>query len=492
MNGPTDMPARVALSLVSHTNVGKTTLARTLLRRDVGEVRDEAHVTESATRELLIETPAGDRLELWDTPGFGDSVRLAKRLAQSGNPIGWFMSEVWDRFRDRAFWFDQRALRNVLDEADVVLYLVNASEAPEDVAWLDAELEVLALLGKPVLVLLNQLGAPKPAAEEAAEVRRWRTRIGPRGGAREVLAFDAFARCWVQEGSLLQRVADALPAAQQAGFERLRAAWDERGRVTWRAAIQVLAERLARAALDREPVPEAGWAGRLKDLGAALGLRKDGASTAREHAMRALAERLDADIRVSTDRLIRLHGLGGQATDVVLTRLAEHYAVHEPFDEGKAAVWGGVVTGALAGLKADVLSGGMTLGGGLLAGGVLGALGALGLAKGFNLVRGIDAPSLAWTDAVLTELARSSLLGYLAVAHYGRGRGDWAASEHPDFWHDSVAGVMAQHGEGLQAIWERRTEVDPAAHAAQLQAWLEETSRVLLGQLYPQAGDVLG
>ena len=75
----------ISLSLVSHTNVGKTTLARTLLGRDVGEVRDEAHVTESAEAELLIETqaPDSDRLMLWDTPGFGDSLRLAKRMAQA-------------------------------------------------------------------------------------------------------------------------------------------------------------------------------------------------------------------------------------------------------------------------------------------------------------------------------------------------------------------------------------------------------------------------
>ncbi|MEO7007994.1 MAG: GTPase, partial [Caldimonas sp.] len=40
-------PARsISLSLVSHTNVGKTTLARTLLGRDVGQVRDVPHVTE--------------------------------------------------------------------------------------------------------------------------------------------------------------------------------------------------------------------------------------------------------------------------------------------------------------------------------------------------------------------------------------------------------------------------------------------------------------
>ena len=35
----------VTLSLISHTNIGKTTLARTLLRQDVGEVRDAPHVT---------------------------------------------------------------------------------------------------------------------------------------------------------------------------------------------------------------------------------------------------------------------------------------------------------------------------------------------------------------------------------------------------------------------------------------------------------------
>ena len=43
-------PTTIRLSLVSHTNVGKTTLARTLLGRDIGEVRDEAHVTQLVER----------------------------------------------------------------------------------------------------------------------------------------------------------------------------------------------------------------------------------------------------------------------------------------------------------------------------------------------------------------------------------------------------------------------------------------------------------
>ena len=113
------MGVTVALSLISHTNAGKTTLARTLLGRDVGEVRDEAHVTQEAESWPLVDTPEGDALLLWDTPGFGDSARLAKRLAQQGNPIGWFLSQVWDRFRDRTFWLTQKAVVNVRDEADV-------------------------------------------------------------------------------------------------------------------------------------------------------------------------------------------------------------------------------------------------------------------------------------------------------------------------------------------------------------------------------------
>ena len=101
----------LALALVSHTNAGKTTLARTLLGRDIGEVRDAPHVTEFSDVHVLVETPAGERLTLWDTPGFGDSVRLARRLRGIGNPLVRFLAEHWDRWRDRPLWASQQALR---------------------------------------------------------------------------------------------------------------------------------------------------------------------------------------------------------------------------------------------------------------------------------------------------------------------------------------------------------------------------------------------
>lgn len=514
MQRPVTAPSTLSLSLVSHTNVGKTTLARTLLARDIGEVRDEAHVTETAEPHTLVESPAGDRLLLWDTPGFGDSLRLARRLAQAGNPLGWLLTEVWDRWRDRAFWASQRAIRHVLQQADVALYLVNAAEAPEDAGWLAAELQVLALLDKPVLVLLNQLGPPGAPADEARQLQVWQAHLAglPAGGVvRRVLPLDAFARCWVQEGVLLAAVQPLLPPARQGAMARLAEAWAARQRATWQAAMALLAGRLARAALDRAALPAPGWRAPLqaswRALGAALGLGEGGAAGAEARAMQALADRLDADIRQGTEALIRLHGLQGQAGGEVLAQLAQHFARRAPVDEGQAALWGGLVAGALAGLKADLLSGGLTLGGGLLAGGVLGALGAAGAAHGVNRLRHAGPPQLAWQDRVLDALLRSALLGYLAVAHHGRGRGDWQPAEPPPAWAEAVDAALASRAPALAALWRQRADAlkalppdpgqgglpeAPPALVAAFQAVLEDACAAALARLYPEASALAG
>ncbi len=502
------MTNTVSISLVSHTNVGKTTLARTLLGRDVGEVRDAAHVTEVAEPHLLVESPEGDRLLLWDTPGFGDSGRLARRLAQAGNPLGWVLTEVWDRWRDRPFWASQRAIRHVLGEADVALYLVNAAEQPDDAGYLAPELQVLGLLGKPVVVLLNQLGPPGSAAAEARQLQQWQTHLAALAAqpgsaqVQAVLPLDAFARCWVQEGVLLQAVAAALPAGRQPAMQRLTAAWAQRQQTVWRQAMAMLAGRLARAAADRETLPDAGWRAPLQrlaaGLGQALGLPSGGDADPQARAMAALAARLDTDIRQGTDALIQLHGLAGQASGEVLDQLARHFARRMPVDEGRAALWGGAVAGALAGLKADIASGGLTLGGGLLAGGVLGALGAAGAARGVNKLRGVQAPLLAWDDAVLDGLLRAALLGYLAVAHHGRGRGDWQPTEPPAVWGEAVDAALAARRAAVQTLWrERAGWLADAPAAADLDRWqtavaalLAEASADVLHQLYPDGARV--
>ena len=259
-------PGAVTLSLISHTNVGKTTLARTLLRRDVGEVRDQAHVTERNERYTLVEA-AGARLELWDTPGLGDTVRLLRRLRGQSNPIGWVVSQVWDRLADRPLWSSQQAIRNAQEEADAILYLVNAAEEPEDAAYVQAELDLLTWIARPVLVVLNQTGPALPMlAGEAgeAEARRleqlWRAHTAPWPVVRDVLALDALSRCWVQEGVLFARLAPLLPEAKRPALERCAAAWRERSAAELRASTKRMATYLAATAADREVLgpPEPG------------------------------------------------------------------------------------------------------------------------------------------------------------------------------------------------------------------------------------------
>ena len=476
----------IALSLISHTNAGKTTLARTLLGRDVGEVRDAPHVTQEATPYPLIDTPEGDALILWDTPGFGDSARLARRLGQQGNPIGWFLTQVWDRYRDRAFWYSQQAVRNVRDQADVVLYLVNASEVPEDAGYLGPELAVLEWIGKPVVVLLNQTGRPRPREEEQADEARWRAALGLRPLIHAVTTLDAFARCWVQEITLLDLVGDALPQERRALFARLVDAWQARRFAQFDAAMTALAVPIAAAACDSEAVPDAGLKHALREFGRSLGLGRDDADGAKARAAQALAARLDGALRASTDQLIALHELGGHAKEDVIARLATGIALDTPLNEGKAAMMGGVVSGALTGLAADLAAGGLSFGAGMLTGAVLGALGGAGIARGMNMARGKQGALLRWDDAFLSGLVGSALLRYLAVAHYGRGRGEWTEGEYPPFWQEKVAAAVAARSALLANLWARRNaSAGAAALADDVRDVLAGAARSLLDDLYP-------
>ncbi|MGH8717536.1 MAG: DUF3482 domain-containing protein [Burkholderiales bacterium] len=473
----------IHLGLVSHTNAGKTTLARTLLGRDVGEVRDAPHVTDLSEAYTLIETSEGDSLKLWDTPGFGDTARLVKRLKHAGNPLGWILTQVWDRYNDRPFWCSQQAVRTARDDAHVILYLVNAAEDPVGAAYIVLEMDVLSWIGKPVIVLLNQMGPPPGREAERAEEKRWSLHLQAFGIVRAVLSLDAFARCWVQEGELLDAVHDALSAEIRPAFSRLSQAWRRKNIERFYASMAALAAQLQSVASDRESIEAATVSARASEF--LRSLISGGSATAADKvkAMAALAESLNDEIHVATDKLIRLHQLEGRAANEIQRRLIHDYAIDEPVNEGAAAVIGGFVSGALAGLKADLASAGLTFGAGMIGGGILGALAAGGLARGYNIVRGHDRAWLRWSAEFFEGLVRSALLRYLAVAHFGRGRGEYTESEHPKFWQEAVANAVESRRRAIRAIW----ELGDNAPAAEIERLLVECAASLLEQFYPGA-----
>ena len=164
-----------------------------------------------------------------------------------------------------------------------------------------------------------------------------------------VLPLDAFARCWVQEGSLLHAIEAALAGERRA----LMAACVSLGKPSasrpstrrWRRSRPAWRGSPARS----KWCPIAGsLRSKLRSVGAALGVGASEESPAAA-AQKKLAERMAEEVRANTLELIRLHGLDGQVQGEILSRLATHFETRLRLDEGKAAMWGGLVTGALAG-----------------------------------------------------------------------------------------------------------------------------------------------
>ncbi|MBI4575233.1 MAG: 50S ribosome-binding GTPase [Planctomycetes bacterium] len=464
------MKTTVTLSLISHTNHGKTTLARTLLRRDVGEVADRPHVTLVAEAHLLVETPTAC-LRLWDTPGFGGDLEgLRDRLRREGSLRGW-LQETYDRIAHRAIWCSQQAVRNVREEADLVLYLIDTAAAPDPglAAYVAIEAEILAWIGRPVLVLLNRTGGLDPAGLTALE-GRWAEHLVPWPMLRAVHSLDAFARCWVQEDRLLEKVASLLEGPKAIAARELGQAWRARQEEVFRQSCAALSRFLARLACDRAPGPPRKALGQLEGRRgqATLGLVEE---LARLHGLdRAEVPRLEKALR--TDLATR----GRSWIDEV--------------DRRSGGFWGAVLGGLATGLAADIASGGLILGGGMILGAIAGALGGSALGEGVRRARGPRAAYAHWPAAFLDARLREALLRYLAVAHWGRGHGGvWRDGDTPTAWTEGIEAVCSEcaRADDLWGLGTREGPAGEGALARRLEPLVAGCAREILRRCYPDA-----
>ena len=176
----------VSLSLISHTNVGKTTLARTLLRRDVGEVRDAAHVTETADALMLIETPQGDALRALGHAG----LRRQRAPARSACGRAAIRSAGFSRRSGTATSTDPSSAasrRSATCATRPTSCSTSSTRArhPAAAGYVDAEMQILGWIGKPVTRAAEPARSATTSGCRGADVRRWcgaprRLFVGPR------------------------------------------------------------------------------------------------------------------------------------------------------------------------------------------------------------------------------------------------------------------------------------------------------------------------
>ena len=181
--------APLKLAVVGHTNVGKTSLLRTLTR-DVGfgAISHKPSTTRHVEGARL--SVDGEALiELYDTPGFEDASALFEYIEQlpqtnerldGPEQIQRFLnsSEARQRFEQEA-----KVLRQLL-KSDAGFYVIDARE-PVLAKYRD-ELAILTMCGKPLLPVLNFVNS----AEQREPA--WREVLA-RLGLHAVVRFDTVA-----------------------------------------------------------------------------------------------------------------------------------------------------------------------------------------------------------------------------------------------------------------------------------------------------------
>lgn len=468
----------ITISITGHTNAGKTALGRTLLCRDIGEVRDAPHVTTSVETHDWIATDQVT-IRIADTPGFDSAGRLLRRMRQARSPVGWFLREVWDRVTDPDFYLTQLAVRHVSQTSDLVLHVVDiAAEHAGPSANAQAEIELLALVGKPVIVVLNQTGRPWTHAEAAAEETRWREICKKHAVVRDVLILDAFTRCWPAELILIEAAARVLPEAKAEAMLAARDALVARHLAVFEASVSALVDLLRETSADGESMAKLGLLGNARRVVSRL-FSSSADARLLEEAHKRLKNRLSERMVQYVNTLVQVHGIGGQAER------------REILEQGQAAFTGGeggrllwrdlmlaAAGGATAGGAIDAAVGGASFMAGAMAGAVLGTLTAIGL--GARGLASDERGRVVWNAEAMVQLAAVGMRSYLAVAHFGRGQGSWRDHDGPEFWAHVIDEVMALHREALVKVMRE----DDAARLHQV---LADMMLGVLRRLYPAA-----
>ena len=256
--------------------------------------------------------------------------------------------------------------------------------------------------------------------------------------------------------------------------------------------MRILAQQIALCAVDQEMFAEPDVQRKVQGWVASVTTGADRPSAELAHAQQVLIERLDGAARAATEELVRLHDLSGRAASEQLQKLGREFAVDRPADHAAATVLGSILSGAASGLAADLAVGGLSFGAGALIGGLLGALGGRGLAQAYNIVRGSPKGVLYWSSEFTQQRVANAVLRYLAVAHFGRGRGDFVTAAAPGHFQDAVNAAIAQRRNTLDRACELAGKTRDVQNAEQqLLPVLETITRDVLCRLYPESNDPL-
>ena len=393
------------LAVVGHTNTGKTSLLRTLLR-DVyfGEVKNEAATTRHVEQAKLTDSQTGEVLVvLYDTPGLEDASGLMdwledntasrrdgiERLQQF---LAADIAQGGDALTSNEDYSQEAKVIRQLLASDMAIYVVDARE-PVLGKYKD-ELAILSWAAIPVMPVFNFTDS------QDANIDEWQTMLARRN-LHISTRFDSVAFEFKDEMRLWQNLATMLTHSEM--LEQLMARRTENWAQLYEEANIIIADFLLNVASfvreiseDDDPMP----------------------------VLAQMQEAVRQSERAMQHNLLNLYKFYDNA--VAATPLELQAYQQDPFDPELLKSYGirttsGAAAGALLGLGIDAAALGTTLGLGAAIGGIAGGL----LSNTSSIADRITGVKRLYIDpATLTLLATRAIDLLTALRHRGHAATD--------------------------------------------------------------------
>lgn len=194
--------ALLNIAVVGHTNTGKTSLIRTMLRSTAFGVIEDAAGTTRHVEQATISADNEPVLNLYDTPGLEDSRALfayIKKLQAKSKLL--LPAQVLEHFVAHVSVNDPleqeaKVIRQVL-RSDILLYVIDVREPFLEKYRL--ELDILTQSAKPIIPVFNFI------AEHLQELATWRQHLAVYH-MHATLEFDTVAFSFEAEKRLYQKI----------------------------------------------------------------------------------------------------------------------------------------------------------------------------------------------------------------------------------------------------------------------------------------------
>lgn len=385
------------LAVVGHTNTGKTSLLRTLLR-DVyfGEVKNAPATTRHVEKALLSDSQTGENLvALYDTPGLEDATGLLDWLeentASRRDGVDRLQQFLASPLAQDEYSQEAKVIRQML-ASDMAIYVVDARE-PVLGKYKD-ELTVLSWAAIPVMPVFNF------THDKGSQIAEWQQMLARRNlhvSTRfdsVAFEFDDEMKLWQNLATMLiqPQIVQQLIARRQDDWEQL---YDEANIIIAHFLINV-ASFVETIHQDDDPLP----------------------------TLTKMQEKVRQAERAMQDQLLNLYKFYDNTVATTPLELTEYR--RDPFDSELLASYGlrttsGAAAGALIGLGIDAATLGTSLGLGTALGGLAGGL----LSNTGAIADKISGVKRLYIDpATLTLLATRAMDLVNALRHRGHAATD--------------------------------------------------------------------